>query len=346
MKFVFSSMLVFCITLCIAQENLETLQYSKVEIDTLLIGDYNIRAITVDGGTLHYGADKSRVGSVNLATKSLLEYQYDVPNIEFRSIANNKTDIFALSAGSPAVLTRINKKEKKMRVVYDDYNPKIFYDSMQFWSEYEGIAFGDPMNGCMTIIITRDGGNKWRRVPCSIVPFPNDGEAAFAASNTGIVTKGDRTFIATGGSSSRLLYSPDKGRKWAVIETPIISGKSTQGIYSMDFYDFKYGFLTGGDYLNPEINTGNKALTTDGGKTWELVADGDSFGYASCVQYIPDSDGKALVTVGPSGLFYSSDYGHSWKLLLEDNSLNTIRFQNPYTAFAAGKGKIIKITFK
>ena len=346
MKILFSSLFVLAISLCSAQEDPQTVKYTEVEVDTLLVGEYNIRAITIDGSTLHYGADKSRVGSINIATKSLKEYKYEVPNIEFRSIANNRTDLFALSAGTPAILTRINKIDGKMRVVYDDYNPKIFYDSMKFWSEYEGIAFGDPMNGCMTIIITRDGGSKWRRLPCSIVPFPNEGEAAFAASNTGIVTVGDRTFIATGGSSSRILYSPDKGRKWGIIETPIVSGSSTQGIYSMDFYDFKYGFITGGDYLHPEINTGNKALTTDGGKTWKLVADGEAFGYASCVQFIPDSDGKALVTVGPSGLYYSADCGSSWKLLLEDATLNTIRFQNPRTAFAAGKDKIIKITFK
>lgn len=340
--FIFS----FLFTILNAQEAPETLKYSSVNVDTLLIGDYSIRAITIDGSTLHYGADKSRIGSINIATKDFKEYQYDQSNIEFRSIAHNRTDIFALSAGTPAVLTRINKNDGNMKVEYDDYNPDIFYDSMQFWSEYEGIAFGDPMRGCMTIIITRDGGKKWRRVPCSIVPYPKEGEGGFAASNTNIVTKGDRTYIATGGSVSRILYSPDKGRKWGVIDTPIISGTATQGIYSMDFYDFKYGFITGGDYLKPDDNKANKALTTDGGKTWKLVADGEAFGYASCVQFIPDSDGKALVTVGPSGLYYSADYGHTWKVLLKDTSLNTIRFQNPRTAFAAGKGKIIKITFK
>jgi hypothetical protein len=30
-----------------------------------------------------------------------------------------------------------------------------------------------------------------------------------------------------------------------------------------------------------------KARTTDGGKTWKLVAENQGFGYASCVQYIP-----------------------------------------------------------
>lgn len=329
-----------------SQDAAQTLQFSSVEVDTILVGDYTIRALIIDGGSLHYGADKSRVGTIQLATKSLKEYRYETPNLEFRNIANNRTDIFALSAGSPAVLTRINKANGNLKVEYDDYNPKIFYNSLQFWSEYEGIAFGDPINGCMTIILSRDGGKNWRRIPCHLTPPALDGEVAFAASNSSIVTRGDRTFIATGGTAARILHSPDKGRTWGIINTPIVSGSSTQGIYAMDFYDFKYGFITGGDYLHPENNGKNKALTTDGGQTWELVADGEAFGYASCVKFIPDSDGRALVTVGPSGLYYSSDYGKTWTKLLDDTSLNTIVFQNPHTAYAAGKGKIIKISFR
>jgi hypothetical protein len=48
------------------------------------------------------------------------------------------------------------------------------------------------------------------------------------------------------------------------------------------------------------------------------------FGYASCIQYIPNSDGKSLVSVGVSGLYYSYDSGNSWKQLATDSSLFTI----------------------
>lgn len=320
--------------------------YSEVQVDTILHGDYSIRALLIDGSTLYYGADKSRIGYINVATEERMEFRYEVEDLEFRSIAKTRDHIFALNAGSPAVLTKMNKDGSELKVVYDDYNPKVFYDSMQFWNNYEGIAVGDPLKGCMAIVITRDGGKNWRRLPCSVLPPVIEGEAAFAASNTNIVVKGDRTWIVTGGAVSRILYSPDKGKSWFLSDTPIVSGQSTTGIYSADFYDFKYGFIVGGDYTKPEMNNQNKAITTDGGQTWKTVADNAGFGYASCVQFVPDGDGAQLVTVGPSGLQYSSDYGKTWTQLYADPSLYTIRFQNSRTAYAAGKNKIIKITFK
>jgi hypothetical protein len=41
----------------------------------------------------------------------------------------------------------------------------------------------------------------------------------------------------------------------------------------------------------------------------------------SCIQYIPNSDGKSLVSVGASGLYYSYDSGNSWKQLATDSTL-------------------------
>jgi hypothetical protein len=54
------------------------------------------------------------------------------------------------------------------------------------------------------------------------------------------------------------------------------------------------------------------------------MAENQGFGYASCIQYIPNSDGKSLVSVGVSGLYYSYDSGN-WKQLATDSSLFTIR---------------------
>jgi hypothetical protein len=50
------------------------------------------------------------------------------------------------------------------------------------------------------------------------------------------------------------------------------------------------------------------------------MAENQGFGYASCIQYIPNSDGKSLVSVGVSGLYYSYDSGNSWKQLATDSS--------------------------
>jgi photosystem II stability/assembly factor-like uncharacterized protein len=172
------------------------------------------------------------------------------------------------------------------------------------------------------------------------------GEAAFAASNTNIVIKGNATWLVSGGKKARVFYSPDKGNTWKVYATPITQGKKMTGIFTADFYDANNGFVSGGDYEIPNQNFANKAITIDGGKTWNLVSENKSFGYASCVQYVPNSNGKQLVTVGSSGLYYSSDSGESWTQFSSDSSLYTIRFLDNQTAIAAGQNKMIRIQFK
>jgi len=113
----------------------------------------------------------------------------------------------------------------------------------------------------------------------------------------------------------------------------------------MDFYDQNNGYAIGGDYTKPEIDSLNKIITKDGGKTWKTIANNNNPGYRSCVQYFPNRNGKKLLAVGFNGIDYSSDSGHSWKHL-SDDGYYTVRFLNDSIAFAAGKGKISKFVFK
>jgi photosystem II stability/assembly factor-like uncharacterized protein len=230
-------------------------------------------------------------------------------------------------------------------LVYQETHPKAFYDSMDFWNDQEGIAIGDPTDDCMSIIITRDGGETWTKLSCDDLPKAKEGEAAFAASDTNIAIVGDHTWVATGGKASRILYSPDKGKTWEVFDTPIIQGKETTGMYSLDFYDENNGFAIGGDYTKPNDTLNNKIRTIDGGKTWNVVANGKGPGYRSCVQYIPNSNAKELVAVGFKGIDYSNDSGGTWKHL-SDEGFYTIRFLNDSVAYAAGQGRISKLIFK
>ena len=269
----------------------------------------------------------------------------DTIKMEFRSIAQTSNAIFVLNVGNPALLYKFSKDLTQKKLVYEEKHEKVFYDSMQFWDDNEGIAIGDPIENCFCIIITRDGGETWSKIPCEKLPKMDEGEAAFAASNSNIIIKGNDTWLVSGGKKSRVFYSSDKGNSWKVYETPIIQGEAMTGIFTADFYDSKIGFIAGGNYEKPNQNFQNKALTTDGGKTWKLVGENTGFGYASCVQFVPNSNGNQLVSVGASGLFYSHDRGNSWKQFSTDASLYTIRFVNNNTAIAAGKDKIVKIVF-
>jgi photosystem II stability/assembly factor-like uncharacterized protein len=323
-------------------------RFSSIVVDTLLKDKISIRAIAIDGDIVYYAANKSRVGYINLKDNSKFERRVnkDSLDLEFRSIAVTNNAVNIVNVANPAFLFRLSKDLIQKQLVYEERNEKVFYDSMQFWNDNDGIALSDPTTNCLAILLTNDGGKTWHKSSCDGLPKMNEGEAAFAASNTNIIIKGTNTWIVSGGKKSRVFYSSDKGISWIAYETPIIQGEAMTGIFTADFYNDKIGFIAGGNYEKPNQNFQNKALTNDGGKTWKLVGENTGFGYASCIQFIPNSNGKGLVCVGITGLFYSNDTGATWTQLSQDSSLYTLRFINDTTAIAAGKDKIIRIKFQ
>lgn len=328
--------------------NLIAQEYKYVKIDTLFKEKISIRAIIVDSDKLWYAGDNGQVGFIDIRTtlNSNKQIVKDNLKLEFRSIAKTSKNIFLNNIGSPAIVFKINKRNLKEEIVYTETNEKTFYDSMQFWNDQEGIAIGDPTEDCFSILLTSDAGNTWNKLSCESLPKLMEGEAAFSASNTNIVAKGNNTWVVSGGKKARVFFSADKGHTWNVYDTPIVQGKDMTGIFTADFYNDKIGIIAGGDYEVPKQNFQNKAITFDGGKTWKLLAENSGFGYASCIQFVPNSKGKGIVSVGLTGLHYSFDGGNSWKQLSSDSTFYTIRFLDKYTAFAAGKNKIVKIEFK
>lgn len=323
------------------------IDYSSVEIEPIFENDsLSIRAIEIIGNNLAFAANNATFGMYNLDNNTWRTntQKYDTLVPEFRSVASTDNDFFMLSVGSPALLYKTGDSGA-MELVYKEGHEKAFYDAMAFWNNEEGIAMGDPTNDCISIIITRDGGKSWEKLNCDILPKVIEGEAAFAASNSNIAVQGDKTWILSGGAKSRIFYSADKGKTWEVFETPLVQGESTQGGYSMDFYDEENGVIIGGDYTAPEENTANKAITKDGGKTWELIADGEDPGYKSSIRYIPTGKAKEMVAVGFSGISYSADSGKSWKELSKEG-FYTIRFLNDTVAYAAGKNRLAKLIFR
>ncbi|HSP13073.1 MAG TPA: hypothetical protein VLO29_11155 [Salegentibacter sp.] len=328
-------------------KNSEAKEFSSVEIENIFEDDsLSIRAIEIIGNNLAFAANKGTFGLYNSKTgemkTGLISDGDYIP--EFRAVASTNSDVFVLSVGSPALLYKTGDSGQ-MELVYRENHEKAFYDSMIFWNDQEGIAMGDPTDNCLSVIITRDGGESWKKLDCNILPEVAEGEAAFAASNSNIAVKGDKTWIISGGKKSRVFFSPDKGESWEVFETPLIQGKETTGGYSIDFYDENNGIIIGGDYTNPDDNSANKAITSDGGKTWKLVGEGQEPGYKSSVRYVPNNNGKYILATGFTGISYSKDGGKTWDQLSDENFF-TIRFVNDSTAYAAGKGRISKLDFK
>lgn len=320
---------------------------AAITIESFKIERANIRSIHVlNKKKMVYAASNGTVGSTEDAGKTwnVLHFKYQdtiVPH--FRSLGFNGVAYFALSIGNPALLYKIYKGEISLK--YIEKNKNVFYDSLTFFEDkIHGIAVGDPTEDCASILITDDSGENWTKIPCERLPLIEVGEAFFAASNTNIKTFGSNVWIASGGTKARILKSLDFGKTWQLYNTPIIQGNGPQGIYSIDFYNAKNGIIIGGDYSKPQENVANKAITTDGGITWDLVASGKNPNYKSCIQYVPNTKGKEIIAVGKTGISYSKDAGISWQEIAADNYYG-IQFIDTNTAWLFGAEKVAKFSF-
>jgi hypothetical protein len=341
------SILIFLlITCCVAKytpRNIENIEIKEFKIDST-----SIRAIVaIDKDRVYYAGSEGDIGFFGETEKSkpiqFLKFQDTiVPN--FRSLAQNKEAFFALSIANPALLYKISKD--KTELVYTESHEKAFYDALQFFDDgIHGIAVGDPTEDCASVLLTSDGGTSWYKVSCTDLPQFAVGEAFFAASNTNIKTMGSTVWIASGGTKARVLKSNDYGKTWQVFNTPMMQGIGPQGIYSIDFADKNNGIIIGGDYSKPEENNATKAITTDGGKTWMLVANNQNPNYKSCVQYVPNTNGQEVFAVGVTGVSYSNTAGATWTEVSKD-SYYTIQFVDKNTAWLSGNQKIGKLVLK
>lgn len=321
---------------------IDTVTIKKITIDST-----SIRAILPLAETkMSFAGSNGTIGFTadNGATwlRETITYK-DSIQPSFRSIASNSSNTFVLSVGNPALLYKVFNEATK--IVYTEKHPNVFYDAMAFFDEQYGIAIGDPTENCISVILTSDGGNTWQKVACNKLPAANEGEASFAASNTNIAIVNNTVWVVTGGTKARVFKSTDKGQTWKVFDTPIIQGNGPQGIYSVDFHDENTGIIVGGDYSKPNENKATKAITKDGGKTWTLVADGQSPAYKSCVQYVPNTNGKEVFAVGKTGISFSNDGGITWKEVSTDGYY-AIQFVNRNTAWLSGHQKIGKLVLK
>ena len=324
-------------------------EFSTVEIQRVFTDSLSIRAIKpINTNKVWFAANSGRVGLIDGDIPKLATIKYEDSLLSFRAIAATKESVFVLSIGNPGVLYKIGfngNEATNIEEVYVEKGEKVFYDAIVFWDDKEGIAMGDPTYDCLSIIITHDGGNTWNKISCDDLPKIENGEAAFAASNSNISVFENNVWIVTGGKKARVFHSSDRGKAWEVFDTPIIQGKTMTGIYSVDFLNETTGIIFGGNWDKKDFNEGNKAVTRDGGKTWNLLSNGKGPGYRSSVKFIPGTNGRGIVAVGIPGISYSNDAGESWKELSKEG-FYAIEFVNDTLAFASGRNKISRLVFK
>jgi photosystem II stability/assembly factor-like uncharacterized protein len=252
--------------------------------------------------------------------------------------------LLSIGKGDSSRIYKTTDGGNSWRLQFTSRDPEAFFDAMAFWDRDHGIAFSDPVGGRFLVITTDDGGATWNHTPAENIPPAIAGEGAFAASGTCIAVEGkNNVWFATGGMAARVFRSTDRGRTWSVARTPLISGIESAGIFSIAFRDGVNGIIVGGDYKKPNEAKDSVAATTDGGRTWKLIARTYPAGYRSAVAYVPGARGAALVAVGSSGSDQSVDGGVNWTSLDKEN-YNSVSFAGATRAgWAAGpSGRVAK----
>ncbi|WP_172920047.1 VPS10 domain-containing protein [Capnocytophaga canis] len=332
-----------CMILISCQNQNNDLQGIEIkERHTFSLEGKSVRAMVLLDKNIGFAGSGGVLGFIN--TQNLTMEKTDFLDVEYRSVAATTNDFYMLSVGSPAML--FSTQSDGFKKMYEETHEKAFYDSMLFLDNQFGIAVGDPTDDCMSVLTTHDGGKTWQKKSCDQAPKLAVGEALFAASNSNIANVENLLWVITGGSKSRIFSSEDKGVTWKSTNLPIVQGNPSQGAFSVSFYDKNNGIVMGGDYKNPTLKAKSGAITTDGGKTWQVIDETSSPGYISCVRYIPNSEGKGLVATSSSnGIWSSVDSGKTWEKISE-KGYHSLLFVDENTLVASGNEEITLFKYK
>lgn len=313
-------------------------------IETILNDKISIRALELYDNKVWYSGSDSKFGFVDLNnTKNQKQIRLSDEKLEFRTLAQDKASFYAINIVSPGRFFKIDKKDLKSQIVFTDSAKTAFYDALHFVNDKLAYTFSDAdSDQILKLAVYKDG--KWGMFKNDLKL--NEGEAAFAASNTNISSTKKYVWIATGGKASRILRLNLKNEKLEVFKTPFIQGESSQGMYSINFYDDQFGIAVGGDYTKQDANVNNIATTHDGGVTWQIQASGQNAGYTTCVKIKPGSKGKEIIAVGDQHISYSSDSGKTWKKISDEKGLYVGQWIDGNRVVFAGKDRIVVVKLK
>lgn len=242
-------------------------------------------------------------------------------NLDFRGVQtfDGKT-VYVMSSGE-GEQSRIYKTADggaTWGMQYTDKRRTFFLDALVCSDERHCFALSDPVDGKFLLLSTADG-THWKELPRANMPAAVPQEGAFAASNSSLLLYGkSELYFGTGGAKARVFHSTDLGDTWTASATPILSGKPSQGIFSI----VRAGdtvVVLGGDYSEPSKREKTAAYSKDGGESWHLAEESPT-GYRSAV----DTFDAGFVAVGPNGAETSRD-GIHWAHI-ESPNLNAVTF--------------------
>jgi photosystem II stability/assembly factor-like uncharacterized protein len=220
--------------------------------------------------------------------------------------SERRASVMSIGTGDASRIYTTVDGGRSWRLAFVNDDPDAFYDCMDFFAGgRRGLALSDPVDGKFRIAATDDFGRSWHVLPNAGMPPAVEGEFAFAASGTCLVTSGRDAWFASGGGASRVFHSRDGGHSWTVQAAPIPAAEAG-GVFSLAFRNPRQGVMVGGDFTAPENGVDASGFTRDG-DTW--LPGGDLSGYRSGVDWLKRD---TLIAVGPTGSDVSTDGARSW----------------------------------
>lgn len=310
--------------------------------------DTNLRGVSVkDTGTDKYHYVVWASGSNGVILRSTNEgktwTQLTVAgggDLDFRDIEAFDADVAYVMSSGDGDKSRIYKTTdggKTWKLEYTDKRVGFFLDSLACDSETHCFALSDPVEGKFLVLSTDDG-EHWRELPRDKMPDALPKEGAFAASGTAIaVCEGGGVYFGTGGPKARIFHSEDHGRSWTAVETPIVSGNDSSGVFSIACVGDHTLVAVGGDYKEPARADRVAIYSEDAGATWHPAVQQPG-GYRSAVRSFSYGD---FAAVGPNGTDISDDKGIHWKHT-DYLNLNAVSFEETNGWAVGPKGTIAR----
>lgn len=241
--------------------------------------------------------------------------------LDFRGVQtfDGKT-VYVMSSGEGEQSRIYRSKDSggTWEMQYTDKRKEFFLDALACSDDTHCFALSDPVAGKFLLLSTTDGAH-WKELPQERMPAALPKEGAFAASNSSLLLYDKaEMFFVTGGGAARVFHSKDLGQSWAAKDTPMGTGKPSQGIFSI----VRAGdtlVVVGGDHSEPKKSEKTAAYSSDEGETWHLAEEAPG-GYRSCV----DTYDAGFVAVGPTGAETSRDGIHWTKI--DSPDLNAVTF--------------------
>jgi photosystem II stability/assembly factor-like uncharacterized protein len=247
---------------------------------------------------------------------------------DFRDIeAFDSLTAVIMGISEPGHILRTTDGGHSWKVVYADSSKGVFMDAMHFQPDGKGIVVGDPIDGKLYAVRTKDYGRNWERIDPAGLPTLADGEAFFASSGGNVMLMSKDMFGAvTGGIRSRWL-SPTVS-----VILPLQQGKQSTGANALAAGDRKTLIAVGGDFANDRRTDSTCAISTDGGKTWQHPVVGLN-GYRSSVAHL----GKGrFIACGTSGVDITNNGGMNWQRVSETGFHVVVRSGKGSRVYLAG----------